>query len=232
MSGAAAGGVGDDGVHAADFDGGEGAKIFARQVASDVANPGMRGERAAAKLLRWYDDLASVGGQYADGGGVQFGEGDVGDASGEKRYTSAALAGWGKYLAEPIKEKMIIHARQQKLALGEAEKFQDAGGTGEGLQSGPLVKTQQARRGGNAARVRQQAAINDVASDPRQQRTLVVALDARSRVLDELSIFNAGRARRFARAAVETFIDVIDERIGDRNITLFHVNHLMNSAAR
>src|SRR5438128_401481 len=60
----------------------------------------------------------------------------------------------------------------------------------------------------------------------------IIALDAGAGMLNELSIFDAGRAGRFARPAVQAFVDVIDEGIGDGLLVQFDLDHLMDAAAR
>ncbi|MCU1316027.1 MAG: hypothetical protein JWN63_1349 [Candidatus Acidoferrum typicum] len=50
-------------------------------------------------------------------------------------------------------------------------------------------------------------------------------------MLDEFSIFDPGGAGGLAGAAVETFVDVIDEGIRDGSLVQFDMNHLMDAAA-
>src|ERR1700704_5788636 len=66
----------------------------------------------------------------------------------------------------------------------------------------------------------------------RNPRTLVVTFDARASVFDELAVLHSGRAGGFASTAVEAFVDVIDERIGDRKIAQLDVDHLVDAAPR
>jgi len=80
---------------------------------------------------------------------------------------------------------------------------------------------------------------NEIARDTSEPGALVVAFDASAGVLDELAVFDAGGASSFASAAVETFIDVIDEGIADGDgrrrmviqVTLKDVDHLVDAAA-
>ena len=102
---AAAGGVGDDGVEVVD---GECGKIRAREVARHVANAGVIGKRAAADLSGGNDDFASVGLQHADGGAVEFAEGDLRDTAREKCDARAARAFCRVGLAEIREEKFRI----------------------------------------------------------------------------------------------------------------------------
>ncbi len=100
--GAAAGGVGEDGVEMFPE---EGSDIFARQVAGGFTNASVRGQRTAAKLAIWHDDFTAVGGEHADGGFVKLREGDIGDATCEEGDTRAARANRGESLAEAVEEE-------------------------------------------------------------------------------------------------------------------------------
>src|SRR5260370_30846565 len=111
--GTAAGGVGDDGVEVFAKKCGE---IVAREFASGIANAGVGGERAAAKLIFWDDHFAAVGGEDADGGFVELRECDVGDASGEKRDAGAAGGGGGEPLAPAARSTMAAAVRQGAVA--------------------------------------------------------------------------------------------------------------------
>jgi hypothetical protein len=51
-------------------------------------------------------------------------------------------------------------------------------------------------------------------------------------VLDELAVLDAGGAGGFAGAAIEAFVNVIHERIGDGEIAELDVNHLVDASAR
>ena len=116
--GAASGGVGDDGVEIFAEEDGE---IFLREFARGIADSGVRGEGSAAELPFWNDDLAAVGGEHANGGFIELGESDVGDAAGEEGDACAARAGGGIAPAIALVEKMIVDAREETFALGEAE---------------------------------------------------------------------------------------------------------------
>src|SRR4051812_28824844 len=91
--GAAAGGVGDDGVAIPLL---EGADVLAREGAGLFTASGMSVERAAASLALGHDDLDAVGLEHADGGAVQRIERHAANASGEQRDAPAALATGGK----------------------------------------------------------------------------------------------------------------------------------------
>src|SRR5258707_395206 len=139
--GTAAGGVGDDGVEVFAKKCGE---IVAREFASGIANAGMRGERAAAELILRDCHFAAVGGEDADGGFVELGESDVGDAAGEERDSRTARADGGKRGAEVAVEKIVVDGREETFAFGKPEKFQDAYAAGDGLQAGSLIEAQNA----------------------------------------------------------------------------------------
>src|SRR6266699_1297399 len=84
----------------------------------------------------------------------------------------------------------------------------------------------------DAVRIGEQVPENEVARDASEPGARIVALDARAGVLDEFSIFDPGGAGGFTGAAVETFVDVVDEGIRDGLLVQFDMNHLMDAAAR
>src|SRR5216683_1864640 len=225
--GTAAGGVGDDGVEVFAKKCGE---IVAREFASGIANAGVGGERAAAELILRDCHFAAVGGEDADGGFVELGESDVGDAAGEEGHAGAAWTGGGKRRAEMAVEKIVVDAREEAFAFGEPEKFQDADAAGDGLQPGTLIEAQNARGVDDAMRLREKMPENKVARGAGEPGAGIVALDARAGVLDELSVFDAGRAGGFAGAAVEAFVDVVDERFGDGLLVQLDLDHLVDAA--
>ena len=57
-------------------------------------------------------------------------------------------------------------------------------------------------------------------------------LDLRARHFDQLAVFDARRARRLARAAVEAAVDVRDEPLAQLQPPLVHQLHLANAPAR
>ena len=119
--GAASGGVGDDRVKVFAKKDGE---IFFREFAGHIAEAGVRGKGAAAKLSFGHDDFAAVGSEDADGGFIEACEGDVGDAPGKESDAGAAGAGGGVGPAMAAIEKVVVDARQEAFAFGETEKFQ------------------------------------------------------------------------------------------------------------
>lgn len=64
-----------------------------------------------------------------------------------------------------------------------------------------------------------------------EPRAFVLCLDARPRMLDQLSELDTGRAGGFARAAIQAFVDVVDEDAGKRQLSFVHQNHLADSAS-
>ena len=234
--GAATGGVGDDGV---EIFGMERSEIFAREIARGIAHTGVRGESAAAKLRLGDDDFAAVGGEDADGGFIELTKSDIGDASGEEGDAGAARTRGGISPAKTAEEKIIVDARKEAFALRDAEKFEDADTAGDELQARALIDTEDASEVGDAMRIGEQVAEDEIARDASEPGPLVVALDARAGVLDELAVLDARRAGGFAGPAVEAFVDVIDEGIGDgvfalgiiRELALRDVDHLVDAAA-
>ena len=210
--GATAGRVGDDGVEIfAEEDG----KIFLCEFAGGVANASVRGEGAATELSFGDDDFAAVGGEDADGGFIELRERDVGDAAGEESHACAARADGGVAPTIAAVEKMIVDAREKTFAVGEAEQFQDANGAGDGLQAGALIETKNPREVGDDVGIGEQLVEDEVADDAGEPGALVLEIDARTGVFDEFAVLDAGWAGGFAGAAVETFVDVVDEGVGD-----------------
>ena len=227
--GTAAGGVGDDGVDVFAKKCGE---ILSSEIAGAIANARMRGQRAAAKLVLWDDHFAAVSGEDADGGFVELRKSDVGYAAREEGHAGAARTDGRKRPAEAAKEKTVVDAREETFALGHTKKFQDTNTARDALQTGALIKTQNACDVDDAMGIEEQVPENKVARDAGKPGAEIVALDAGAGVLDQLSIFDSGRAGGLAGAAVETFVDVIDERIGDGLLVQLDMNHLLDAAAR
>jgi hypothetical protein len=84
--GTAAGGVDDDGVDVGLLEEGDDA---AGHGGSLVFETGVDHERSAAGLILGRDDFAAFGGEDASGCGVDVGEEDLLDTSGEKAYATA-----------------------------------------------------------------------------------------------------------------------------------------------
>jgi hypothetical protein len=201
--GAAAGGVGDNGVEIFVKEDGE---VSSGEVARGIANAGVCGEGTATKLSLGNHDFAAVGGEYPDGGFVETGESDIGDASGEEGHAGAARACGGIGPAEAAVEKIVINARKEALAIGEAEKFQNADAARDGLQAGALIEAENPGEIGDEMGIGEQVAKDEIARDAIEPGAFVVALDARAGVLDEFAVLDAGRAGGFAGATVEAFV--------------------------
>jgi len=227
--GAAASRVGDDGVKILAKKRGE---ILSREIAGGITNARVGSKRAAAKLFLGNHNFAAVGGEDADGGFVELRESDVGDTACEEGHARAARTSGGKGRTEAAKEKIVVDAREEAFALGETKKFQNANAARNGLQAGTLVETYDVGEVDEPVRLGEQVAEHKIARDGGEPGAGIIALDAGAGMLNELSIFDAGRAGRFARPAVQAFVDVIDEGIGDGLLVQFDLDHLMDAAAR
>ncbi len=210
--GAAAGGVGDDRI---EFVARESDEIFAGEVAGGVADSRVGGERSAALLGLGNDDFDAVGVEDANGGVVESRESDLCDASGEEGDATAFLSDGGIGAAELLEEEWSFDFWQELFAVGETEEFEHAAEADEALETGTLVEPNEAREHGDAIGVRKKFAECEIARDAGEERTLVVALDERAGVLDEHAVLNGRRAGGFAGAAVEAFVDVLDEGFCD-----------------
>ena len=235
--GAAARGVGDDGVKLFERKRGN---IVSREFARGFAEAGVRGQRAAAELILGHDDFAAVGSEHANGGFVEAGKRDVGDAAGEKSHARAAGPHGRKSFAKTIEEKIVVDRREQAFALGEAEELEDADAPRDGLQAGALIEAENTRGVFDEMRSAEKVAEEKITNEVSKPGALVIALDTGTGMLDEFSVLDAGGAGGFASAAVETFVNVIDERVGDvrgrlsmaGELALGDVDHLVDTAAR
>ena len=77
-----------------------------------------------------------------------------------------------------------------------------------------------------------QAAKNKIARDARKKRPPVILLDLRASRFDQLAVFDAGRTRGFARAAIQALVNVLDEGFAEREPALIHQHHLADAPAR
>jgi len=210
--GAAAGGVGDDRIEVVAS---EGEEVFASEIARGVANSSVGGERSAALLGFGDDDFDPVGVEDADGGVVESGEGDLRDASGEECDASTLLSDGGIGAAEFLEEEWSFDFGEKLFAIGETEEFEHAAEADEALESGALIEPDEACEHGDAIGVREKFAECEIARDAGEERALVVALDEGAGVLDEHTVFDRRGAGGFAGAAVEAFVDVLDEGFCD-----------------
>ena len=226
---ATSGGIGNDGVKVPAKEDGE---VFSSEFAGHIADAGVCGKCAAAELSLRHDDFAAIGSKDADSGFIKPPEGDVGDAPGEESDAGAARAGGGVGPAVAAIEKVVVNAREEAFPFGETEKLQDADGARDGLQTGALVEAEDAGEVSDEMRIREQPPEDVVACDTRDPGTLAVLLDECASVFDELAVLDAGGAGGFAGAAVETFVNVIHERIGDGKVAELDVNHLVDATAR
>ncbi len=115
--GAAACGVGDDGV---EIVGVKSREVCASQIARHVADTGVRGKRAAANLFGGDDDFAAVCLQHADGGAIEFAESNLRHAAGEERDSGALLSLGRESLSQLAEEEIRVDLWQQALAVLQA----------------------------------------------------------------------------------------------------------------
>ena len=83
-----------------------------------------------------------------------------------------------------------------------------------------MIEADESRDGGDALGVRKQVVEYEFAGEACEERALVVPLDEGAGVLDEFAVLDRGRADGFTGAAVEAFVDVIDEGSGDEGAAL------------
>src|SRR5262249_7117946 len=138
--------------------------------------------------------------------------GDLRDAAGEERDATALGADGGIGAAQFLEEKWSFDCGEKLFAVGDTKKFEHAAETDKALQSGALIQPDETRERGDAIGMREKFAEGEIARDASEQRALVVALDESAGVLDELAVLDGGWAGSFAGAAVEAFVDVLDER--------------------
>ena len=93
-----------------------------------------------------------------------------------------------------------------------------------------MIEAQNARGVDDAMRFGEKVPENEIARGAGEPRAGIVAFDVRAGVLDEFSIFDAGGAGGFASAAVEAFVDVLDERIGDGLLVQLDLDHVVDAA--
>src|SRR5208283_2583192 len=101
--GAAARGVGEDGVELAAAKRGD---VFAGELAGRFAHASMRG---TAKLRAGDDHFAAVGREDANGGFIELREGDIRDASGKEGHARAADALRRKGPAKLLEKETVVN---------------------------------------------------------------------------------------------------------------------------
>ncbi len=99
--GAAAGSVDDDGIDVGGFEHGD---DVAGHRGGLVFEAGVDHQGPAAGLILWRDDLAAFSGEHARGGGVDVGEEDLLDASGQHADAAALCCTWCDALRHPPAE--------------------------------------------------------------------------------------------------------------------------------
>src|SRR5947207_16012381 len=80
--------------------------------------------------------------------------------------------------------------------------------------------------------MRKYSVEEEPAKGARERRALVIFLDLPPRRFDQAAVLDSRRARRLARAAVETQIDVPDKTLAQRQPPALHLEHLVDPAAR
>src|SRR5579883_2519375 len=89
------------------------------------------------------------------------------NAAGEQSNASTALTGGREGFPHLREEEYFIYLGHQLVAVGQAEQTQQPGGARHRSYPGALVKSCKARDDRNAARVRKQMSINDIAGNAR-----------------------------------------------------------------
>ena len=130
------------------------------------------------------------------------------------------------------KKNLLIDRRQKFFFLRQAEQAQNSRRARQRLQAGALIKVEQARQDGDAARVRQQARETQNRAPAREKNgRSIILLDLRARGFHQLAVFDARGARRLAGAAIQALIDMLHEGIAERQAALIHQHDLANSPA-
>src|SRR5271170_6969335 len=192
----------------------------------------MSRQRPAAHLPGRNDDLTTIRLQHANRRVVQRCKGDSRDASSKECNARAPLAARGKSLAHTGIKKAPVDARKKLKALLHSEKTRNLRTSHERLQSSYLRKPRSARHETNSRRMRQKPAINKIARHPRRPRARIFLLDLRPRQFDQFSVFDARRARRLARAAIQAAIHVRYECVAKLQSPFINELHLPDSPAR
>jgi len=118
--GAAAGGVGDNGVEVACS---EGQEVPASQIAGNIAESSVEREGTATELSSRNDDFAAICSEDANGGFVEGSKSDVGYAPGEEGHAGTAFASGGVDFAKVVEKKASINRWENVIALGKTQDF-------------------------------------------------------------------------------------------------------------
>ena len=112
-------------------------------------------EGSAAGLVCGCDDFAAFGGEDAGGGGVDVGEEDLLDASGE-HADAKARGGGGSGVGGMFAGEVCRDYGEERFHCGDAFgcEAEQAGAADEGLQAGSLIEEEWCGENAEAGRVR------------------------------------------------------------------------------
>jgi len=203
--GAAAGGVGDDGVHVGVFESVDGVACVGLRLGLFA---GVDEQSAAAGLRGRSDDFAAFGGEDADGGGVDVGEEGALDAAEKEADAFALRALRGSDGGDGLRG---FHRGHEEFHGGELfrKEIEEAGSANERLQAGFLIEAERcakkihARGFGKGGE--EQATMKFFGEGAR-----VVAFDLGARGFDEFSVVDTGGTDGHASNAAEAFIEMAD----------------------
>ena len=190
-------------------------------------------QRAAAALPGGHDDLAAVLLQHADRRFVQARERHVGDASRHQGHAVPALPLGGKRAADLAEEEGRIGGWRELFEIAQAsQQFEEAHAADQRLHPARLVEVQHGA--GNrsswraiAAGGRRRSGAPAARPAPRGRCASICARASSTM----LPVPHAGGARRFAAAAGQAQVDVLD--VGRRDgRAVGHLHHLVDAAAR
>src|SRR5262249_19744772 len=108
--------VGNDGIIVF---GEEGQDVPSRELAREVAHPGMDVQGSAASLPRRNDHLAAIASQYANRSIIQTGEGQIGYAARKEGHPVTARTNRRNNRAKPLGEEWLLHPRRKPGHVGE-----------------------------------------------------------------------------------------------------------------
>ncbi len=226
---AAAAGVGDDGVEICLQ---ESVDVVACQRACFFATPCVGVEGAAAALGGWDYNFTAVLLEDADGGLVEAGEEDVGDAAAQHCDAILARAFGEEDLAVLLVEAGELSLGGKVIDLAErAHQFEEAAGVDQTFKTGLLVEphetTDQAEHPGSL----KQRAVGEVFDLLPREGPLDFRLDFGAGGFDQLAVFDTGWAGSFASAAAEAEGHMFEVAFVHGCGTAGDLDHLVDAAA-